>query len=158
MRGSHLLLAAALLAVPSALWAQDYEEEKKVHMDATAAITAASEAFSAAWTAGDWDAVGALYADDAVVMPPGAEAVTGPAAIAEMFGTVGEGWALDLTTTEVFSVEGAALEVGSWTMTGPDGSHADHGNYMAAWTWTDDGWKMARDMWNSNMAPPSTGD
>jgi uncharacterized protein (TIGR02246 family) len=154
MRRSYLLVAASLLFAPAALMAQDYEE--KEHMDATEAITEASAAFTAAWAAGDWEGVGALYPDDAVVMPPGSEAVIGRAAITEMFGTVGEGWGLVLTTTEVFSVEGAALEVGSWVMTGPDGSHADHGNYMAAWSWTDDGWKMARDMWNSNMAPASS--
>jgi uncharacterized protein (TIGR02246 family) len=154
MRRSTLLAAASLLFAPAVLLAQDHEEkDHEGHMDATAAITAQSQAFNEGWNSGDWAAVAALYADDAVVMPPGSEAVTGRAAIEEMFATVGEGWGLELTTMEVFAVEGAALEVGSWVMTGPDGSHADHGNYMAAWTWTEDGWKMARDMWNSNMAP-----
>ena len=154
MRRSYLLVAASLLLAPAALLAQDYDEkEHDGHKDATEAITAASEAFSAGWNAGDWEAVGALYLDDAVVMAPGAEAVTGRTAITEMFGTVGEGWGLTLSTTEVFTIEGHALEVGNWVMTAPDGSHADHGNYMAAWIWTEDGWKMARDMWNSNMAP-----
>jgi len=157
MRSSHLLLAAALLVVPSTLWAQEDEYEDKGHMDATEAITAASEAFDDAWTAGDADALGAMYTDDAVLMPPGSEAISGRAAITEFFGQAGGGWTLDLTTTEVFSVEAAALEVGSYTITGPDGGHADHGNYMVAWSWTDDGWKMARDMWNSNMTPPAAG-
>lgn len=151
MRRSYLLVAASLLFAPAALVAQDHED--KEHMDATEAITAQTEAFNAHWNAGDWAALGNLYTDDAVVMPPGFEAVTGREAIVGMFATVGEGWGLELTTTEVFAVEGAALEVGSWVMTGPDGSHADHGNYMAAWAWSEDGWQMARDMWNSNMAP-----
>lgn len=154
MRRSYLLVAASVLFAPAALLAQDHEEkDHEGHMGATAAITAASEALDDAFNAGDWAAVASLYADDAVVMPPGSEPVTGRAAIQEMFSTFGDGWGLDLTTVEVFAVEGAALEVGGWTMTAPDGSHADHGNYMVAWTWTDDGWKIARDMWNSNMAP-----
>ena len=128
--------------------------------DATEAITAASEAFEAAWTAGDWDALGAMYTEDAVVMAPGMEAVEGRTGIVEFMSGRDEGMVLDLTTTEVFSVEGAALEVGSFTVTGAGGSHLDHGNYMVAWSWTDDGWQMARDMWNSNMAPtaPSSDD
>ena len=146
MRRSYLLFAVALLLAPAGLMAQDYDA------DATEAITAASEAFDAAWTAGDWDVLGAMYTEDAVVMPPGGEPVIGRAAIAEMMSTRADGWVLDLTTTEVFSVEGAALEVGSYTITDADGAHADHGNYMVAWAWTDDGWQMARDMWNSNMS------
>jgi len=149
MRRSYLMFAAALLFAPAVLMAQDYEE--KDHMDATEAITAASNAFDAAWTAGDADALGAMYTEDAVLMPPGSDAIAGRAAITEFFGGVGGGWTLDLTTTEVFSVEGAALEVGSYTVTDADGGHADHGNYMVAWSWSEDGWQMARDMWNSNM-------
>ena len=153
MRRSYLLFAAALLLfAPSALSAQDYEGEKE-HTDATAAITAASEAFEAAWNEGDWAALTAMYTDDAVIMPPGSEAVEGTEAILAFFDAGSGDVSLELTTLEVFSVEGAALEVGSWVMTAADGSHADHGNYMAAFKQTDDGWKIARDMWNSNMAP-----
>ena len=68
-------------------------------------------------------------------------------------GLVEGGPTLDLQTGEVFSVEGAALEMGSYVFTGADGSHIDHGNYMVAWSHTEDGWKIARDIWNSNMAP-----
>ena len=109
----------------------------------------------AAWNGGDWDALGSAYTDDAVVMPPKSESVEGREAIIAMMSTRADGLALDLMTSSVYSVEGAALEVGSWTMTAPDGSHLDHGDYMAAWSWTDSGWQMAREMWNSNMAPPS---
>ncbi|MFQ5530757.1 MAG: YybH family protein [Gemmatimonadota bacterium] len=157
MRGSHLLLAAALLVTPSALWAQEHEQEEKDHMDATAAITEAAEALETAWNARDWEAVTAMYVEDAVVMPMNVEALTGSEAIYAFFSATPEGWSLDLETTEVFSVEGAALEVGNWVMSTTEGEHADHGNYMAVWTWTDDGWKMGRDMWNSNMSPPAAG-
>lgn len=157
MRGLHLLLSAALLVVPSTLWAQEEVHEDKGHMDATAAVTAATEAMEAAWNARDWDAVTAMYVDDAVVMPMNVGALTGSEAIHAFFSSTPEGWSLGLETTEVFAVEGVALEVGNWTISTTEGEHMDHGNYMAAWTWTDDGWKMARDMWNSNMSPPADG-
>lgn len=154
MRLWNLSAVALLLVAPSALSAQDYEDDMK-HTDATAAITAASEAFEAAWNAGDAAAVSAMYTGDGVVMAPGAESVEGMEAISAMFaGAFAEpsGMILDLQTGDVFSVEGAALEVGGWVLTGADGSHLDHGNYMAAWDHTEDGWKMTHDMWNSNMA------
>lgn len=159
MRGSHLLLAAALLVVPSTLWAQEQEQEHKDkgHMDATAAITAASEAMETAWNARDWASTAAMYIEDAVIMPPTFEPLVGKEAIAGFFGGTPEGWSLDLTTAEVFAAEGAALEVGKWVMSTTDGAHVDHGSYMAAWMWTDDGWKMARDIWNSSMTPPAAG-
>ena len=154
MRLWNLSAVALLLVAPSALSAQDYEDDMK-HADATAAITEASEAFEAAYNAGDADAVSAMYTDDGVVMAPGAESVEGMEAISALFAGAFEGeggMSLDLQTGDVFSVEGAALEVGGWVMTGADGSHVDHGKYMVAWVHTEDGWKMTHDIWNSSMA------
>lgn len=150
MRLWNLAAATLLLAAPSALSAQEMD-----HTDATDEITAASEAFEAAYNAADAATISAMYTDDAVIMSPGAEPIEGMEAISAWFegGLVEDGPILDLQTEEVFTVEGAALEVGLWVMTGADGSHLDHGNYMAAWSHTEDGWKMARDIWNSNMAP-----
>jgi uncharacterized protein (TIGR02246 family) len=164
MQRWNLIAVALLLVAPSALLAQENDDamkhdkamehmDKMEHMDATADITAHSEAFEAAWNASDWAALAAMYMDDAIVMPPGSEAIEGMEAISAFFGALPGDVSLDLTTLEVFSVMGAALEVGSWVMTAADGSHADHGSYMAAFSKTDDGWKIARDIWNSNMAP-----
>ncbi len=154
MKRWNLVAVALLLVAPSALSAQeDADEMKYMDADVTAAITEAAEAMEAAWNAADWTAVAGSYTDDAVVMPMGMEALEGTEAIAAFFEGTPPGWNLDLQTKEVFSVEGAALEVGRWVMTGDEGSHLDHGSYMVAWAWTDDGWKMTRDIWNSNMAP-----
>ena len=146
MRLWTLAAATLLLILPSALTAQD-------HTDNTAEITAASEAFDAAYNSADAAALSAMYSTDAIAYPPGGEPIEGREAISAWWegGLVEGGPTLDLQTGEVFSVEGAALETGSWVMTGPDGSHIDHGNYMVAWSQTEDGWEIARDMWNSNM-------
>jgi len=157
MRSSHLLLAAALLVVPSALWAQEAEHDDKVHMDATAAITAATEAMETAWNARDWVGTAAMYTEDAIVMPPMFEPLVGTEAITGFFSGTPEGWSLELTTAEVYAVAGAALEVGKWVMSTAEQGHVDHGSYMAAWMHTDDGWKMTRDIWNSSMTPPAAG-
>jgi len=129
MRLWSLSAVALLIAAPSTLFAQD-------HTDAKAEITAASEAFDAAYNAADAAAISAMYTNDAVVYPPGGEPVEGMEAISAWFagGLVEGGPTLDLQTGDVFAIEGAALETG------------------VAWSHTEEGWRMARDMWNSNMA------
>jgi len=147
----------ALMAMPATAIAQEMaHEEKHAAMveEVTAAIEAASAAFAEAFNAGDSEAVAAMYTEDAVVMPPGKGPIEGREAIqadlaAEMANM--EGMVMTFETHEVQAVPGHALEVGGYTVEGADGSHVDHGKFMAVWTQTDDGWKIARDMWNSSM-------
>ena len=153
----------ALLAMPASALAQEMEMEgQEMAHDAheamveevTAAIEAASAAFAEAFNAGDAEAVAAMYTEDALVLPPGKEAIEGRTAIqaqiaadfAEM-----EGMVMSFETTEVQAAHGHALEVGGYTIEGADGSHVDHGKYIAIWKNTDDGWKITRDIWNSSM-------
>jgi len=127
----------------------------------TAAIEAADAEFVKAFNAGDAAGVAALYTEDAVVMPPGQPAVEGRGAIestmAEMLAAAG-GPQLSLTTDDIElmmspGVGHTAVATGTWTMNAADGSHLDHGKAMVVWRQTDDGWKLSRDMWNSDMTP-----
>ncbi|MGD8496497.1 MAG: SgcJ/EcaC family oxidoreductase [Gemmatimonadales bacterium] len=128
---------------------------------ATAAIHAADEAFVQAFNTGDAAGVAAIYTDDAMVMAPGAPAVRGTAAIEGMMGSFfGEGpgpqLSIDTKNVELMMSPGVghtAVATGSWTMNAPDGTHLDHGKALVVWRQTDDGWKISRDMWNSDMAP-----
>ena len=158
----------ALLAMPASALAQEMEMEGREmahdemgheeHMamveEVTAAIEAAGVAFLEAFNAGDAEAVAAMYAEDAVILPPGKEAIEGRAAIeadweADMASM--EGMVMSFEITEVQAAHGHALEVGGYTVEGADGSHVDHGKYIAIWKNTDDGWKISRDIWNSSM-------
>jgi ketosteroid isomerase-like protein len=94
----------------------------------------------AAWNAGDAAAIAALYADDAVVMAPGAEPATGPA-----------GSQISITPTEVVTSDGLAVEVGTFAEVAADGSHRDHGRYMVMWKNVDGKWTLYWDIWNSSM-------
>lgn len=184
MKRRTLLTFALLLAVPGMAWAQEKAEKEmpaghqmgEMAMDgdraamhaamvekATAAIRAGDEAFVEAFNTGDAAGLAALYTDDAMLMAPGAAAVQGPDAIEGMMaGFFGEGpgpqLSLDTKNVELMMSPGmghTAVATGSWTMNGADGAHLDHGKFMVVWRQTDDGWKMARDMWNSDMAPGS---
>ena len=85
-----------------------------------------SREFSKAVNAGDLDAVCELYAADAIFIPaPGAEAVSGSAAIREVLaGFLASRPTLDFEHTDIFQAGDTALARGPWklTSTGPDGA------------------------------------
>jgi len=162
-----LLLGLALVAMPALAGAQgmeghEMEGQEMAHEErhemmvekVTAEIEAASAAFAEAFSAGDAAAVAAMYTEDAVVLAPGTGPVEGRAAIEEMMAAdfAGmEGMVMSFETSEVDAMHGHAIEVGGYTLEGADGSHIDHGKFIAVWNQTDDGWKIARDIWNSSM-------
>ena len=57
--------------------------------DANAYISAESPRFVEALNRADWDAVGAYYTSDAVLLAPNAEMASGPAAIRQLFSSYG---------------------------------------------------------------------
>lgn len=140
-----LLLCAALLVVPAAVSAQD----------ADAAVKQGAKAWMNAYNAGDAAGLAALYATDAMLLAPGAEPIEGREAIQAYWQTAMDatpGATSQLTTKEVHQMgRDMAVEVGAFVSTGADGSHLDHGKYVVIWQRTDDGWKLARDIYNSSM-------
>jgi len=128
------------------------------------AIETANSKAAAAMLAGDVTAGTAHYADDAVVMMPNAPKATGKAEIAGMFtGMMAEMTvtAANFTTNEVLIDGNTAIETGAFnvTMKMKKGGHEikDTGKYMTVWKkQPDGGWKVIRDINNSDMpaAPP----
>jgi uncharacterized protein (TIGR02246 family) len=118
-----------------------------------AAIDASNKKFGAAIAAGDAKAVGAIYTDDATVMPPNSEAVKGRQAIEGLFGmlvTAGIKGAV-LTAQEVEVHGDTATEVGTYAIQDATGKEIDRGKYVATWKRVKGEWKMHRDIWNSNL-------
>jgi uncharacterized protein (TIGR02246 family) len=155
-----LALAILIISAPACAPAADEEpagDEAAAAADmpsAEAGIAEADAAFAAAWDAGDGAAMAALYTDDAIVLPPGGEAVEGREAIEAFWQGFIESLAgsqVALETIEVRSGDGVAIEVGSWAITGADGEHVDHGKYIVAWKYVDGVWRLHRDIFNSSM-------
>jgi len=121
-------------------------------------VRKAVEAGNARWVAGlaakDAGAIAAVYAEDAILYPPGAGAVSGRKAIAAAFVPM-LGAPLTLKTAEVKQSGDYATETGTWTLAGPDGKPADYGNYLVVWKRSGKTWLMWRDIWNSSRPPPS---
>ena len=141
------LICLALLALPAAALAQVPDE-------VSAAIAETNAAFKAAWNAGDAVAITKVYAEDAVVMPPGGEPMQGRIAIHAGFAeALSYGTKMDFETVEVLVEGDLAVEIGKFVETNVNGSHKDHGHYMSVLRKLEGRWLIVRDMWNSSMTP-----
>ena len=137
----------SVLAAPGEAQAQDVAAAK-------AEIGKLIVKFEEAYNSGDAAAIAALSTEDAVLMPPNSEALTGRDAIQGLWtAALADGHQGDLSTKDVIVAGDYAIETGAYKIDMADGTHVDHGNYLVVWKRTSEGLRMARDIWNSNMAP-----
>jgi uncharacterized protein (TIGR02246 family) len=146
MRRIGMALLTLILAVSVPAFAQ-------AGGDLRAQIGKMSQAWEKAYNAGDAAGLTALYAKDAMVMPPNAEPASGSSAIRTFFeGDVKAGAKMALTLEDVTGSGENAVETGKWVATSADGKHLDHGKYVTVYKKAAGGWKIYRDIWNSSMA------
>lgn len=123
------------------------------------AIEKANQRFGESMRRGNASAVGALYAEDALLMPPNAEMIRGRAGTAEFWGGAIKMGVKDavLTTVELRHEGRSVEEVGKYLLRVEPVGQApfeDHGKYVVLWKQDADGtWRMHRDIWNSNLPP-----
>jgi uncharacterized protein (TIGR02246 family) len=131
--------------------------------DDVAAIRALGTSYAQSNLANDADAVAAVYATDAVEMPPNMPARVGNAAIrdayAEFFGLSVEVSEFTLTAVEIDGVDGMAFDRGTWTWTGtPPGMTepvSENGKYLGVARRQEDGaWLWTSVIWNSDVPLP----
>ena len=154
MRNPHIawtLALTLLLIVGCAAPQQDTTDEARAGIETTNAQF--MEAFSQSDVAG----VAACYTEDAQLMPPNGEIVSGREALQEaMQEFINAGVKeIRLETTEVEGHGDTAHEVGTATITGEDGQTIDEAKYIVIWKKVDDTWKLHRDIFNSNNPPPA---
>jgi len=128
-----------------------------------AAINALDEEYEAAENAGDAAALAALFAEDAIAMPPNAPAIVGSQAI--------QAWAqsfydeavsqLAMSTAEVEVAGDWAFARGTYTYTTTPkaGGEAieDNGKYLTIYSREPGGiWRLYRDIYNSDNPVPGT--
>ncbi len=133
----------------------------------SAAEAAAIKADSLVWfdlyNAGDANGVAALYADDGVVMAPGAPAVVGRAAIRDYIGSDIEnskaaGLVFEADEVTDGAVEGDTAWIsGTFSVTDSSGATVDTGKYLTVFRRTNGEWLIIRDIWNPDMPATTPG-
>ena len=142
-----LVCAVAIVAagIPSVVSAQNAAVK--------AAIDAANKKFGEAVAAGNTAGVAGLYTDDAMVLPPNGETVSGRPAIEKLFQALVAAGIKEITLTakEVEAHGDAATEIGMYSVKDGTGKEIDRGKYMVSWKKVQGQWKLHRDIWNSNL-------
>ncbi len=153
MLGKSLLIATGLLALTAcAPKPQD-----------TAADEAALKADPVAWmenyNSGNADGIAGQYADDAILMAPGAPSLNGTAAIREFMAAdmakskaAGLVFKSDATTGVGVSGDIGWLS-GIYSVTDASGATVDKGKYLSVYRRINGDWQLIRDTWNSDAAP-----
>lgn len=123
---------------------------------AATAIRRMGDEWARHWNAGDLDGVAAVYAEDAVYLPPHHEAVHGRQAIREYLKPPLSHGVSDLAfdVTYIKQQGPIAWDVGTYRMTIPRNDEIikeDHGKYLTVWRRIGERWLIAADAWSSDL-------
>lgn len=144
------VLAGCLLCACSA-------PESRQPQDLAEQMQAADAEFSAAFAAADAQALASLYTEDAMLLPPGGDFVSGREAIQGFWQAVMDAGVAEarLTVEEAEGLGDTAWEVGRYALHDAAGALIDEGKYIVIWKSTDAGWRLHRDIWNSSVPSSS---
>ena len=130
----------------------------------TAAEEAALKAVTAAWldayNAGDVEKIVAMYAEDAVLMPPHAAVATGHAAMrafltADTAGAKAAGVKIVPGPATAGVTGDTGWESGSYTIADASGATVDSGSYLSVSRKVNGKWLFVRDTYNSDRPLPA---
>lgn len=154
MRHAHAVLTATVGAF---LLASCAPAEEPVDRDAEAErIMELEREWSDRFQEGDIDWIVNHHAANGRALPPGSEPVVGREAVREFWTGLYETEGLSLTfgPTEAHVAEAGDMgyALGTYEMGLPDGSE-DRGKYVVVWVMEDGEWRIAADIFNSNLSP-----
>jgi uncharacterized protein (TIGR02246 family) len=121
-----------------------------------AALEAVDQAWAKAYNAGDVDAIANLYDEQAVLLPPGAPAASGRAAIREFFtkdvaGSQAGGVSMSIGIEPAGGATGElGWSSGKYVVKDKAGQVLDTGKYLSVSVKKDGKWLYLRDTWNSD--------
>jgi uncharacterized protein (TIGR02246 family) len=114
-------------------------------------------ALAARLAARDAAAIASFYTEDAVLLPPDMEPVSGRAAIQEFFARTHAGGAprVELATVETYMLGDHAWRQGTFRLDGPGEGEPVAGKFVELWKKSGGRWLVHRDIWNANAPPPA---
>ena len=118
-----------------------------------------ADAWVERFAAHDAAGVAALYTEDAQLLPPDMEVVSGRAAIQEFVAKNNPpgGPAFEFATIETLVFGDFAHRQGSFTVKGPNGAAPETGKFIELWKKVDGKWLIHRDIWSRNALPAPAG-
>ena len=157
-----LLITTVVLALATGVGLAQYGPDKAQMSGKTdPALTKLAKEWEAAFNAKDVAKVASMYTEDAVVMPPNHEPVRGRANIEAFFKEMANGAKLTLTPFESAISGSTAYEAGTYQMsiTPKTGQPTtDKGKYVVILKRGSNGqWRLAHDIFNSDLPPPKQG-
>jgi len=130
-------------------------------VDARSAFHAGTVEWASAYNAGAVDRIVALYADDAVVMPPDAPSASDHAALRsylakDIAASRAAGVTLALNgDDEVVASGDMGWHRGTFNAVGKDGVTVVTGKYLEIWQRQHGQWRIVRDIWNNDAPAPA---
>lgn len=127
-----------------------------------AALQAVDQAWVKAYNTGDADVMASFYDEDAVLLPPGAPAANGRAAIRAFLAkdsaeSVKAGVAFSLGAKPAGGASGdLGWQSGTYAVKDKTGKVLDTGKYLSVSKKVSGKWLYVRDTWNSDGAPPAS--
>lgn len=142
-----ILVLSAIVTAPGGAVASTQDE-----------IAAATAEWVKLYNAANLAGVAALYADDAKLLPPNSDFVSGREQITAVWQGMMDSGAKSckLSTLEVTGLGDSAVEVGTYEIMDKDGKVMDNGKFMVHWKKVGSTWKLHRDIWNSSMPAPTS--
>lgn len=116
-------------------------------------IRRANAAFEAAFEQRDAAAIAGLYTSNGTLFPTGMNTIEGPAGIQAFWqGAIEMGIKrVKLDTQDIEELSGTAIELGHYTLFGPNDQLLDQGKYLVVWKEQLGQWKLHQDIWNSSL-------
>jgi ketosteroid isomerase-like protein len=118
------------------------------------AIAAANNHLMSGVRAGNASELSKLYTEDAILMPPGAEPITGTNSICDFWEAVLAMGLKELRTHTIeLDIHGTSvIERGEYRLFSEGGVLMDRGKYLVIWIQMNDAWRIHRDIWTSSQA------
>lgn len=115
-----------------------------------------ADAWVAHFTAHDAAGIAALYTEDAQLLPPDQDVVSGRAAIQEFFARSNPpgSAAIEIATVETHVFGDYAHRQGSFLLKDAGGEAVASGKFLELWKKQDGEWRIHRDMWSANAPAP----
>ena len=135
-------------------------EANAINLDSVkATIASSNQLFTDAFTKADSSLLIERYTTDGCILAPNMPALCGTQQIAGFYRAAYDQMGMrniKLTTTQVYGSGAYVTEEGTYELFAAENKSIDKGKFLVLWKKTDVGWKMYRDIFNSDYPIPSS--